>query len=94
MTGGMAFIYDPLDELEGRINPESVVHLGLETPYWESVAKQLVAEHAAATQSAFAERLLADWDAEKAKFRQVCPKEMVSRLEQPIYADGRRTVAA
>ena len=94
MTGGMAFLYDPLDELDGRINPESVVHIGLETPHWEGVAKQLVADHAAATQSAFAERLLADWSVEKTKFRQVCPKEMVSRLEHPVYADGRRTVAA
>jgi hypothetical protein len=31
-----------------------------------------------------AQQLLAHWDEELANFRQVCPKEMLGRLEQPL----------
>ncbi len=72
------------DEFEPHVNDESVVYQRVESSYWEGVLKDLIAEHAQETQSAFALRLLADWDLELPKFWQICPKEMVDRLEQPL----------
>ena len=87
MTGGMAFVYDPEDLLPGRINPDSVLHLRIETEHWESVVKDLVAQHVKETQSRYAERLLVDWELEKAKFWQIVPREMVERLAHPVTRD-------
>jgi glutamate synthase (NADPH) large chain len=55
------------------------------------VLKRLITEHVRETQSRFAERLLIDWVRELPNFQQVVPKEMVSRLPQPLsLGEGRR----
>ncbi|MGE4221282.1 MAG: glutamate synthase large subunit, partial [Alphaproteobacteria bacterium] len=84
MTGGMAFVYDAGASMEHRINPDSVVYRRLDHPHWEEACRTLVAEHAAETQSAWAQRLLSDWDIEKARFWQIVPREALSRLEVPL----------
>ena len=84
MTGGMAFVYDAAGNFEQVVNPETVVYQRIETDYWEMLLRRMVSEHARETQSRFAERLLIDWRHERDKFWQVVPKEMVSRLSQPI----------
>ena len=84
MTGGMAFVLDLHDRFQSRVNLESVVVQRLASPYWEAELKALVAEHARETGSAFAEGLLRDWDRTREKVWQVCPKEMVKRLAQPL----------
>jgi len=84
MTGGMAFVLDQHGRFGTRFNPESLVVQRLSSPYWEGVLRSLVAEHARETDSAFAESLLRDWDRVRDLFWQVCPKEMVSRLPQPL----------
>ena len=48
----------------------------------------LVAEHALATQSRFAEQLLLDWARELPRFWQVVPKEMLARLPHPLSEDA------
>ena len=35
MTGGMAFVYDPDDELRHRINDDSVVWRRIASRYWD-----------------------------------------------------------
>ena len=84
MTGGMAFVYDPAGEFPHRVNPETVIWQRIATPYWDGVLKSLVEEHAGETQSRFAEQLLADWDREIERFWQIVPKEMLTRLPQPL----------
>ena len=84
MTGGMAFVYDIDDVLPIHINGESVVYQRLESAHWEEVLKKMIADHAENTHSEFAQALLADWDWEREKFYQVCPKEMLNKLEHPI----------
>ncbi|MDJ0944047.1 MAG: glutamate synthase large subunit [Kiloniellales bacterium] len=88
MTGGMAFVYDPEDLLPGRINPDSVVHQRIETDYWEELVKDLLARHVQETQSRYAERLLVDWELERAMFWQIVPREMIERLEHPTTRDA------
>jgi len=87
MTGGMAFVYDVDGTFETRVNPDAVIHQRIETPYYESLVRDLVAEHARETQSRYAAQLLNDWELEKGKFWQIVPKEMIDRLEHPISTE-------
>jgi glutamate synthase (NADPH/NADH) large chain len=87
MTGGMAFVLDREGRFEGAVNAESVVVQRLASPYWEGVLRSLIAEHAAETGSRFAADLLRDWELVRGEFWQVCPKEMVLRLSQPLQAE-------
>ncbi|HLO77361.1 MAG TPA: glutamate synthase large subunit [Magnetospirillum sp.] len=91
MTGGMAFVYDGDGTFEAKVNADSVIWQPVETEHWQGVLKDLIKEHVAETQSHWAESLLADWGRELPKFRQVVPKEMLSRLEHPV---GKPAVAA
>jgi glutamate synthase (NADPH/NADH) large chain len=84
MSGGMAFVFDRHDDFMRRVNTESVVVQRLASAHWEAVVKDLIAEHADETQSKWAAGLLAEWDRTRGRIWQVCPKEMVSRLPQPL----------
>jgi glutamate synthase (NADPH/NADH) large chain len=88
MTGGMAFVLDEDERFLRQVNGDSVVVQRLASPHWEGVLRSLVAEHAAETASRFAADLLRDWDVARGRFWQVCPKEMVARLSQPLSAEG------
>jgi len=87
MSGGMAFVLDLHDRFESVVNPESVVVRRLASPHWESVLRGLVAEHAEETESRFAADILRDWDRIRGSFWQVCPIEMMGRLEAPLAAE-------
>jgi glutamate synthase (NADPH/NADH) large chain len=84
MTGGMAFVYDPNETLPIAINDESVVYQRLASSYWEGVLRGMIEEHIRETQSVYAGNIFGDWDAQRGKFWQVCPKEMIARLEHPL----------
>ncbi|MBT3926321.1 MAG: glutamate synthase large subunit, partial [Rhodospirillaceae bacterium] len=84
MTGGMAFVYDTDGSFEHRVNADSVIWQRIQSRHWEGVCRDLVREHYSETQSRFTERLLADWTLEAGNFWQICPKEMITRLDQPL----------
>ena len=84
MTGGMAFIYDPIRECENYINYSSVISQAPETDYWKGYLKKLINEHLTETQSKIAQRIIQNFDNEVKKFKQVCPKEMLDKLSNPI----------
>jgi glutamate synthase (NADPH/NADH) large chain len=93
MTGGMAFVYDEKHAFEARVNADTVVYQRVESDYWQNVLKNLLAEHLAETGSLRAENILAGFEWELPKFWQVCPKEMVERLEQPLSDSVRESKA-
>lgn len=93
MTGGMAFILDEDGHFERRANPDSIVWQRLDSAYWEAKLKSLIAEHAVATDSKWSNAILDDWDRRRHQFWQVCPKEMLSRLEYAL-SDTPAEVAA
>jgi glutamate synthase (NADPH/NADH) large chain len=93
-TGGMAFVYDPENHFHLRINPETVTRQRLASRYWEGVLKDLVATHAAETQSRYAKMLLHEWDRELPHFWQVVPKEYVRYLSHPLTEDGHEALRA
>ena len=84
MTGGMAFIYDKNKEFEKKVNPESVVWQNLETDYWKNFLKGLVIEHVNETGSNLSKQIIENFDEELNNFIQVCPKEMLDKLSNPI----------
>ncbi|APG63058.1 glutamate synthase subunit alpha [Sphingorhabdus lutea] len=84
MTGGMAFVLDLDDSFEKSANPESIMWQRLESAYWEEELKNLVIEHAEKTDSKWSQNILHDWENMRGKFWQICPKEMLERLSQPL----------
>ena len=94
MTGGMAFVYDPEAVFPMRANPGSIVWQRLESAHWEQQLKTLIEAHVAATDSRWAASILEDWDTARGAFWQVCPKEMLGRLEHPLSEGEPEVVAA
>ena len=84
MTGGMAFIYDIKNDFEKKVNPESVIWQKPETKYWKYFLKNLIQIHVKETNSFYAKKILEKFDEELINFYQICPKEMLDKLENPI----------
>ncbi|MDB2446357.1 glutamate synthase large subunit [Candidatus Pelagibacter bacterium] len=84
MTGGMVFIYDKDKEFENKVNPETVVWQNVETDYWKKFLKYLTEEHFNETGSDLSKRIIKNFDEEISNFVQVCPKEMIDKLKNPI----------
>ncbi len=84
MTGGMAFVYDPKDNLGNVINQSSVIWQRVETQHWSDFLRSTIEKHVEETASEHAKKILYDWDLSKKDFYQICPKEMLDKLEHPI----------
>ena len=84
MTGGMAFVYDESGDFENKVNPESVIWQNVETEYWTNFLKNLILEHSKETNSKLSKYIIDNFDKEIKKFVQVCPKEMIDKIENPI----------
>ncbi|MDD7971590.1 glutamate synthase large subunit [Roseinatronobacter alkalisoli] len=84
MTGGMAYLYDPDGMATDLINMESLVTCPVTVDHWEDQLKGLIEMHAKETESQRALEILRNWDSERANFLQVCPREMLIHLTQPL----------
>ena len=84
MTGGMAFVYNKSGDFENKVNPESVIWQNVETEYWINFLKNLILEHLEETNSKVSKYIIDNFDEEIKKFVQVCPKEMIDKIENPI----------
>ena len=84
MTGGMAFIYDKSEQFEKKVNQDSVIWQSVETDYWKKFLKNLLADHFKETGSDLSKKLINNYDKEINNFVQVCPKEMIDKLENAI----------
>ncbi len=73
MTGGVAFLLDEQGALADRLNPEIVALCELTTPEQEALLKPLLEAHLAATGSAKAGAILADWGPWKSRFKLLVP---------------------
>lgn len=94
MTGGMAFIYDYDNKLAEGINDETVVYQPVSSGYWAGVLKDLVSQHETVTQSPLATAILSDFERELVHFKQVCPKEMLTKLVHPLSDSDEERVSA
>ena len=94
MTGGMAFIYDPKNIFENYVNPQSVVWLSPETNFWKEYLKNLLYEFHKDTSSKITEKILNNFESEISNFKQVCPKEMLDKLDNPISLRENKAISA
>ena len=88
MTGGMAYIYDPNETAIELLNMDSLVTCRVGVSFWEEQLYALIQMHYKETSSQQAEELLQDWDTEKSKFLQICPKEMLDKLSHPLSSES------
>ena len=84
MTGGMAFVYDKENNFENFVNSSSIIWQALETEHWKNFLKENLKKFVAETQSSFAKKILNDYEKELKNFKQVCPIEMLDKLDNPI----------
>ena len=84
MTGGMAFIYDPDKKFENFVNPQSVVWQKVETNFWKDYLKDLIEEFDKETNSIISRKILLNFEEDLKNFVQVCPIEMLDKLDNPI----------
>jgi len=84
MTGGMAFIYDPEDNFENFANPVSIIWQQVETEYWKKFLKNNLEDFLKETDSSSAKIILDNYEEKLLNFKQVCPIEMLDKLDNPI----------
>ena len=84
MTGGIAFVYDPKNIFENYVNSASVVWQKPETKYWRNRLKTLLEEYNVETGSEISKNILENFSKEVENFKQICPIEMLNKLENPI----------
>ena len=84
MTGGMAFVYDPEDKFENFVNPTSLIWQNVETKFWKDKLKNMLLEFTKNTSSEKGKKILENFEKELVNFKQVCPVEMLDKLEKPI----------
>ena len=84
MTGGMAFVYDPKNDFENYVNPSSIIWQSVETEYWKIFLKENLKDFFKETNSLIAKKILDNFDNELIKFKQICPVEMLDKLDNPI----------
>ena len=74
MTGGKAYVFDPANLTETRVNRESV-ELGIPSNAQLYQLEMLVRVHALLTESAWAQQLLATWLECSRLFRFIAPRQ-------------------
>ena len=84
MTGGMAFVYDKEISFEKMVNPSSIIWQPVETDYWKVFLKDNLRDFVKETNSTFANKILDSFDEELKHFKQICPIEMLDKLDNPI----------
>jgi glutamate synthase (NADPH/NADH) large chain len=84
MTGGIAFVYDPYNKFENYVNSTSVIWQIPETKYWIDYLKKLLQEYNSETNSIVSKKILNDFSNEIKNFKQICPIEMLDKLENLI----------
>ncbi len=89
MSGGRAFVLDEKGDFATRCNTELVGLSPVDDPAEAEELKEVVARHAAATQSARARRILSEWDAFLPSFVKVLPHDYRRVLEAQARMRGK-----
>jgi len=88
MTGGMAYLHDPEGQARINMNLETLVVCPVTGAHWLDQLEGLIEAHARETGSRKARDILRHWDTEKGRFLQVCPKEMLDKLDFPLGVES------
>ena len=80
----MAYVYDPNNKFDIYVNSTSVIWQIPETKYWMDYLKKLLQEYNTETNSIVSKKILNDFSNEIKNFKQICPIEMLDKLENLI----------
>jgi len=94
MTGGMAFVYDQKDIFKNYVNSASVTWQKPETDYWKNHLLEILKEYYLETNSEISRKILKDFSNEIKNFKQICPIEMLDKLENPITLKNAKSALA
>jgi len=94
MSGGVAYIWDDDSLSRARINPGMVDLEELDDPAGVAELKALIEEHAHATGSVRARRILDDWDAQVGSFIKVMPRDYKRALAELAAESAAESAAA
>jgi len=84
MTGGMSFVYDAENNFENFANPASIIWQNVETSYWKEYLQNNLKDFLKETGSNIAKKILDKYEKEILNFKQICPIEMLDKLDNPI----------
>ena len=84
LSGWFGPIHDPENIFQNKANPDSILWQKPETNYWINELKKLLKKHYEETNSLVSKKIIENFDDEIINFYQVCPKEMLDKLENPI----------
>ncbi len=82
MSGGVAYVYDPGDELLANCNMEMVELEPITEPRDVEELQRLIDNHREYTGSTLAGRLLSDWENSLTKFKKVIPTDYKRALQE------------
>jgi glutamate synthase (NADPH/NADH) large chain len=84
MTGGMSFVYDVENNFENFANPASIIWQNIQTAYWKDFLQNNLKDFLKETGSKIAKKILENYEKEVLNFKQICPIEMLDKLDNPI----------
>ena len=84
MSGGVAYVYDPNDQLLTNVNLEMVDLEKMDQPADVEELKELISKHSNFTDSAIAKTILEDWESSLASFKKVIPIKYREILQQKL----------
>ena len=76
-----------------RLNGENVIAVPVAAQAWEAQLRGLIERHLEETGSARADAILRHWNEELPNFRQIVPKEMLTRLAHPLSDEAAKVPA-
>ena len=91
MSGGEAYVYDPENTIDERINDQLVSAYEPTAGQLESL-RRVIERHADATGSTIARDILGSWESSSRDFCRIAPRAEVARLE--ALFEGTATAAA
>jgi glutamate synthase (NADPH/NADH) large chain len=86
MSGGVAYVYDPLGEFPENLNPEMVELESLDEDDNDWL-RDMIQAHVDATDSAVGQRILGDWPEHQRHFAKVMPRDYKRVLQAIAEAE-------
>ena len=77
-------VYDSENNFENFVNPTSIIWQKIETKYWQNFLKNNLEEFLEETNSKITKKILDNFEKEILNFKQICPIEMLDKLDNPI----------
>ena len=84
MQWGILVVYDVENNFENFVNPASSIWQNLETEYWKNYLKNNLNDFLKETNSKIAKKILDNYEKEILNFKQICPIEMLDKLDNAI----------